>query len=126
MVTMVFASRGMRMVYDKEGIDPCKCDAHSCQCVPVTLFRTGINDDESGLHHDYEPFGKLRTGCGSKRCAAGCTQRRAAVVAATRGRPDFDTWDGSKPCSSTVRTGYDLLLLSPAPAAPLPFCTGGP
>ena len=46
--------RGMRVVYDKEGIDPCCGDAHYCECVPVTSFRTGINDDESGLHHDYE------------------------------------------------------------------------
>jgi thiamine phosphate synthase YjbQ (UPF0047 family) len=50
----------MRVEYDKEGIDPCKCQAlyftaaHDCQCVPVTSFRTGINDNESDLHHDYE------------------------------------------------------------------------
>jgi hypothetical protein len=46
----------MRVVCDKEGIDPCKCIAHCGQCFPVTSFRTGINDDESGLHHDYEAW----------------------------------------------------------------------
>jgi hypothetical protein len=51
---MASAVSGMRVVYDKEGADPRKCHAHHCQCVPVTSFRTGINDDESGLHHDYE------------------------------------------------------------------------
>ena len=28
-----------------EGIDPCSGHAHYCKCVPVTSFRTGINDD---------------------------------------------------------------------------------
>ena len=28
-----------------------------------------INDDESGLHHDYEPFGKLRIESGWRSCA---------------------------------------------------------
>jgi hypothetical protein len=51
---MVSAVSVMRAVYDKEGIDPCIGYAHYCECVPVTSFRTGINDDESGLHHDYE------------------------------------------------------------------------
>ena len=52
---MASAVSGMRsVVYDKEGTDPCECDAHCCIGVPVTSFRTGINDDESGLHHDYE------------------------------------------------------------------------
>jgi hypothetical protein len=46
--------KDMRVAYDKEGIDPCKCATHCCECVPVTSFRTGINDDEYGLHHDYE------------------------------------------------------------------------
>ena len=54
MAAMASAVSGMRVVYDKEGIDPCKCATHYCECVPVTSFRTGINDDESGLHHDYE------------------------------------------------------------------------
>ena len=52
----------MKVVYDKESIDPCISNAHYCECVPFTSFRTsprkrysaGINDDESGLHHDYE------------------------------------------------------------------------
>ena len=57
---MASALSGMSVVYDKEGIDPCKCRAvyctaaHYCECVPVTSFRTGINDDEGGLHHDCE------------------------------------------------------------------------
>jgi hypothetical protein len=42
------------VAYDKEGVDPCKCYAHHRERVPVTSFRTGINDDEGGLHHDYE------------------------------------------------------------------------
>ena len=54
MVATASAIRGMRVVYDKEGADPCKCATHYCECVPVTSFRTGINDDENGLHHDYE------------------------------------------------------------------------
>jgi hypothetical protein len=54
MAARASTGRGIRVVYDKEGIDPCKRDAHHGECVPVTSFRTGINDDESGLHHDYE------------------------------------------------------------------------
>ena len=54
MAAMASTGRGMRAVYDRGGIDPCSGDAHHCECVPVTSFRTGINDDESGLHHDYE------------------------------------------------------------------------
>ena len=46
----------MRVAYDKEGIDPCIGDAHYGQRVPVTSFRTGINDDESGLHADCEKW----------------------------------------------------------------------
>jgi hypothetical protein len=53
---MVSTVRGMRAVYDKEGIAPCGSDAHCCECVPVTSFRTGINDDEYGLHQDYEKW----------------------------------------------------------------------
>ena len=30
---MASAVRGMRVVYDKEGIDPCSGDAHYCECV---------------------------------------------------------------------------------------------
>ena len=50
------------MVYDKEGVDPGECQAVYCtaahhrECVPVTSFRTGINDDEYGLHQDYEKW----------------------------------------------------------------------
>ena len=54
MAAMASVVSGMRAVYDEEGTDPCKRDAHHGQCVPVTSFRTGINDDQSGLHHDYE------------------------------------------------------------------------
>jgi hypothetical protein len=45
--------QGYDVAYDKEGIDPCKCGAvsctaaHYCERVPVTLFRTGINDDNA-------------------------------------------------------------------------------
>ena len=30
---MASTVRGMRVVYDKEGIDPCKCYAYYCECV---------------------------------------------------------------------------------------------
>jgi hypothetical protein len=84
---MASTGRGTKAVYHREGIDPCICATHYGECVPITSFRTpprkrysaGIND-ESGLHHDYEPFGPLRgsassfprvlgtgrTGCGLK------------------------------------------------------------
>ena len=57
---MASAVRGMSVAYDKEGVDPgnhrsvYSTAAHCGQRVPVTSFRTGINDDESGLRHDYE------------------------------------------------------------------------
>ena len=54
MAAMASAVRGTKAVYYKEGIDPCKCATHYGQHLPLTSFRTGINDDESGLHHDYE------------------------------------------------------------------------
>jgi hypothetical protein len=43
-----------------------------CTVLPHITASVFINDDNaqafarSGLHHDYEPFGKLRRGCGSK------------------------------------------------------------
>jgi hypothetical protein len=37
-----------------EGADFCGGAAHDSECLPVTSFRTGINDDERGLHHDGE------------------------------------------------------------------------
>ena len=103
---MVSTVSGMRAVYDKEGIDPCSGDAHYGECVPVTSFRTGINDDESGLHHDYEvwleelaphapvsQYQHNRTGEDNadahlKRQVMG----REVVVAVTNGRLDFGTW----------------------------------
>ncbi len=96
---MVSTVSGMRVVYDKEGIDPCKCDAHT-----ASVF---INDDESGLHHDYEvwleelaPHAPIdqywhnRTGednadAHMKRQIMG----REVVVAVTNGRLDFGTWE---------------------------------
>ena len=54
MAAMASAIRDTRVVYDKEGVDPCSGYAHYCECIPVSSFRTGINDDEYGLHHDYE------------------------------------------------------------------------
>ncbi|MGD9318204.1 MAG: hypothetical protein PVG56_15315, partial [Anaerolineae bacterium] len=60
MAAMASAVSGMSVAYDKEGIAPCKRATHYGQRVPVTSFRTGINDDNaqafarSGLHHDYE------------------------------------------------------------------------
>ena len=90
---------GIRVVYDKEGVDPCKCATHYCECV--------FNDDESGLHHDYEvwleklaPHAPIeqywhnRTGEDNadahlKRQIMG----REVVVAVTNGRLDFGTWE---------------------------------
>jgi len=52
MAAMASVVRGMRVVCDKECVDPCKCHAVYCtaahygQRVPVTSFRTGINDDD--------------------------------------------------------------------------------
>ena len=107
MAAMASAVRGMSVVYDKEGTDPCKCDAYYGQRVPVTSFRTGINDDESGLHHDYEvwleklaPHAPIdqywhnRTGEDNadahlKRQVMG----REVEVAVTDGRLDFGTWE---------------------------------
>jgi hypothetical protein len=40
------------LVYDKEGVDPCKCK--QCSVLPHITASVFINDDESGLHHDYE------------------------------------------------------------------------
>ena len=56
MPAMASAVSGMRVVCDKEGVDPCRCDAYYCERVPVTSFRTGVNDDERGLHADYEKW----------------------------------------------------------------------
>jgi thiamine phosphate synthase YjbQ (UPF0047 family) len=113
----------MRVVYDKEGTDPCSGYAHYCECVPVTSFRTGINDDESGLHHDYEVWLEglaPHAPIDQAGPEAGCTiaqertpvqdgqERRRApeaadhgpdyagrevVVAVTNGRLDFGTWE---------------------------------
>jgi secondary thiamine-phosphate synthase enzyme len=91
--------RGTRAVYDKEGTDPCKCNAHCCISV--------ISDDEYGLHDDYEvwleelaPHAPIdqywhnRTGEDNadahlKRQVMG----REVVVAVTNGRLDFGTWE---------------------------------
>ena len=71
-----------RRYESKEGIDPCKClamyctAAHHGQRVPVTSFRTGINDDESGLRHDYEVWLErlaLHAPIDQCRPQAGCT-----------------------------------------------------
>ena len=37
-------------------------NAVQCIVLPHITASVFINDDESGLRHDYEPFGKLRTG----------------------------------------------------------------
>jgi secondary thiamine-phosphate synthase enzyme len=112
---MASALSGMSVVYDKEGIDPCIRYTHCCECVPVTLLRTGINGDESGVHHCYEvwleelaPHAPIdqywhnRTGEDNadahlKRQIMG----REVVVAVTNGRLDgfalltrtFSTWE---------------------------------
>ena len=46
MSAMASAVRGMSAVYHKEGTDPGECHVHH-----ASVF---VNDDESGLHHDYE------------------------------------------------------------------------
>jgi len=113
MAAMASAVSGMRVVYDKEGVDPCKCQAvyctaaHYCECVPVTSFRTGINDDEYGLHQDYEkwleelaphaPIGQYRHNDTGEDNADAHMKRqimgREVVVAVTDGRLDFGTWE---------------------------------
>jgi thiamine phosphate synthase YjbQ (UPF0047 family) len=94
---------------------PCKCDAHYCIGVPVTSFRTGINDDEYGLHQDYEkwleglaPHAPIRQYRHNDTGEDACPERsdrnadahmkrqimgREAVVAVTNGRLDFGTWE---------------------------------
>ena len=95
------------MVYDEEGTDPCSGYAHYCECVPFTSFRTGINDDESGLHHDYEvwleklaPHAPIdqywHNRTGEDNADAHLKRRvmgREVVVAITNGRLDFGTWE---------------------------------
>jgi hypothetical protein len=55
---MASAVSGMRVVYDKEGIDPGKC--MQCTVLPHITASALVKDDESGLHHDYEVWlGKL-------------------------------------------------------------------
>ena len=46
MAARASTGRGTKAVYDSEGIDPC-----NAQHITASVF---INDDESGLHHDYE------------------------------------------------------------------------
>jgi secondary thiamine-phosphate synthase enzyme len=107
MAARASTGRGTKAVYDKEGTDPGECHEHQCQRVPVTSFRTGINDDESGLHHDYkmwleglaphapiDQYWHNRTGEDNadahlKRQVMG----REVVVAVTNGRLDFGTWE---------------------------------
>jgi len=107
MAARASTGRGMRAVYDKAGTDPCSGDAHYCQCVPVTSFRTGINDDESGLHHDYEvwleelaphaPISQYRHNDTGEDNADAHMRRqimgRGVVVAVTNGCLDFGTWE---------------------------------
>ena len=45
---MASAVSGVRAVYDNEGIDPCKCHVHYCECF--------INDDDYGLHQDCQKW----------------------------------------------------------------------
>ena len=94
--------------------------AHYRECVPVTSFRTGINDDEYGLHQDYEkwleelaphapigqcrPRGRLHNDTGEDNADAHLKRQvmgREVVVAVTGGRLDgfalltrtFGTWE---------------------------------
>jgi thiamine phosphate synthase YjbQ (UPF0047 family) len=87
----------MRVVYDKEGLDPCIGNALS-----ASVF---INDDESGLHHDYEvwfeelaPHAPIRqyrhNDTGEDNADAHLKRQimgREVVVAVTEGRLDGPT-----------------------------------
>jgi secondary thiamine-phosphate synthase enzyme len=99
MAAMASTVRGMSVVYDEEGLT-----LVAAMHITASVF---INDDESGLHHDYEvwledlaPHAPIdqywhnRTGEDNadahlKRQIMG----REVVVAVTNGRLDFGTWE---------------------------------
>jgi hypothetical protein len=83
--------------------DPCSGDAHYCECVPFTWFRTGINDEagaSTGGTTALERMPVQDDGRGLAvgklgRCAPEAADhgpRRVVVVAVTNGRLDFGTW----------------------------------
>jgi secondary thiamine-phosphate synthase enzyme len=102
---MASTIRGMSAVCHKEGTDPCK--RHATSFVTHITASVFINDDERGLHADYEewleelaphePISRYRhnrTGEDNgdahlKRQVMG----REVVVAITDGRLDFGPWE---------------------------------
>ena len=84
MVAMASAVSGMRVVYDKEGIDPCIGYAHYCECVHQRRCR---------------PLGRLHNRTGGDACPERSDRNaeahlkrqvmgREVVVAVTNGRLD--------------------------------------
>ena len=79
---MASAIRGMRAVYDEEGVDPGKCDAHYyCECVHQRRGRC--------KHRGHNRTGEDNADAHLKRQVMG----REVVVAVTNGRLDFGTWE---------------------------------
>jgi len=83
------AVRGMRVVYDKEGTDPCISDAHYCQRVyqrrrrPLGRLHNRTGEDPCPERSDRNADAHL------KRQVMG----REVVVAVTNGHLDFGTWE---------------------------------
>jgi secondary thiamine-phosphate synthase enzyme len=89
----------MRVVYDKEGVDPGECYAHH--------YLVYIDDDERGLLSDYEKWLEelaphaptsqyLHNRTGEDNADAHLKRQimgRQVVVAVTNGRLDFGTWE---------------------------------
>jgi hypothetical protein len=120
---MVSTVSGTRVVYDKEGTDPCKCATHYCQRihqrrrkrpaprlrevaggagparahqpVPTQPHGRGLSREERGNNADAHLKRAAQTGCTSQ------VMGREVVVAVTNGRQDgfalltrtFGTWE---------------------------------
>ena len=78
---MASAVRGMRVVYDKEGIDPGQCPEHHTPHFHQRRRRPG-----GRLHND---TGEDNAGAHMKRQVMG----REVMVAVSNGRLDFGTWE---------------------------------
>jgi hypothetical protein len=103
MAARASAVRGMRVVYDKVGVDPCKCQAvcctaaHHCKCIyqrrrrPLGRLHNRTGEDASPERSDRNADAHLKRQVMS----------REVVVAVTNGRLDgfalftrtFGTWE---------------------------------
>ena len=104
---MAPAVRGVRLVYQKEGADPCKCDAHYRQCVcqrrraRVARRLRGVARKAGAAcaHRSIlaQPDGRgLSRGKRGNNADAHLKRQimgRKVVVAVTNGRLDFGTWE---------------------------------